>query len=177
MSNKKAEISKNFEIVSRFTPTGDQPKAIKELTNNILLIKQKEQLLLGATGTGKTFTMSHIIANLNKPTLILAPNKTLAMQLFGEFKELFPNNKVEYFVSFFDYYRPEAYIAKSNTYINKLTQHNKELRMLRLSTVNALLTRKDVIVVASVAAIYGAFNPALYKSSFLYIETNNKDMN
>lgn len=151
-----------FELVSSYKPTGDQPKAIDELVEGIENGK-KVQVLLGGTGTGKTFTVSNVIAKVNKPTLILAHNKTLAGQLYSEFKEFFPNNRVEYFVSNFDFYQPEAYIPKSDTYIDKTSVTNYEIEMLRSSAMNSLLEREDTIVVASVASIYGLGNPNQYR--------------
>ncbi|WP_041137813.1 excinuclease ABC subunit UvrB [Beduini massiliensis] len=151
-----------FELVSSYKPTGDQPKAINELVEGIENGK-KVQVLLGGTGTGKTFTVSNVIAKVNKPTLILAHNKTLAGQLYSEFKEFFPNNRVEYFVSNFDFYQPEAYIPKSDTYIDKTSVTNYEIEMLRSSAMNSLLEREDTIVVASVASIYGLGNPNQYR--------------
>lgn len=151
-----------FELVSEYSPMGDQPTAIKQLVegiNNGI----REQVLLGGTGTGKTFTVSNVIEQVNKPTLVLAHNKTLAGQLYSELKEFFPNNRVEYFVSNFDFYQPEAYIPKSDTYIDKTAQTNYEIEMLRSAAMNSLLERKDTIVVASVASIYGLGNPAQYK--------------
>lgn len=151
-----------FELVSNYKPTGDQPKAIEELVKGINE-GEKQQVLLGGTGTGKTFTISNVVARVNKPTLVLAHNKTLAGQLYSEFKEFFPNNRVEYFVSNFDFYQPEAYMPKSDTYIDKTAKTNYEIEMLRSSAVNSLLERKDTIVVASVASIYGLGNPNQYK--------------
>ena len=151
-----------FKLVSQYQPTGDQPAAIKQLVDGIKA-KKKEQVLLGGTGTGKTFTISNVIAQINKPTLILAHNKTLAGQLYSEFKEFFPSNRVEYFVSNFDFYQPEAYIPRSDTYIDKTTQTNYEIEMLRSSAMNSLLDRNDTIVIASVASIYGLGNPDQYK--------------
>jgi excinuclease ABC subunit B len=147
-----------FKLVSDYKPAGDQPKAIKELTDDIKKNK-KYNVLLGATGTGKTFSIAHIINNLQKNTLIMVHNKTLAGQLYSEFKQLFPNNKVEYFISYFDFYQPEAYLPRSDTYIEKSSKANQEIEMLRLSTLNSLVNSDKVIVVASVAAIYGASNP------------------
>ena len=147
-----------FELVSTFKPTGDQPKAIEELVKGVLSGK-KEQVLQGATGTGKTFTMANIIAKVNRPTLIFSHNKTLAGQLYSEFKELFPYNRVEYFISNFDYYQPEAYVAQRDMYIEKTAAINDELDMFRESTINSLLERRDTIVVASVACIYAASDP------------------
>ena len=152
-----------FEIVSKFKPTGDQPTAIKRLTDGVLN-GHKFQVLLGATGTGKTFTMANIVQNLQKPTLVLVHNKTLAGQLYSEFKELFPNNRVEYFVSNFDFYQPEAYIPKSDTYIDKNAVMNEEIEMLRTSAINSVLERNDTIVVASVASIYGLTDPDEYRN-------------
>lgn len=151
-----------FELVSNYQPTGDQPAAIEQLVNGIHEGK-KEQVLLGGTGTGKTFTVSNVIAKVNKPTLVLSHNKTLAGQLYSELKEFFPNNRVEYFVSNFDFYQPEAYIPGSDTYIDKSTKTNYEIEMLRSSAMNSLLEREDVIVVASVASIYGLGNPDKYR--------------
>ncbi len=151
-----------FELVSTYSPMGDQPTAIQQLVDGINN-GVREQVLLGGTGTGKTFTVSNVIAKVNKPTLVLAHNKTLAGQLYSELKEFFPNNRVEYFVSNFDFYQPEAYIPKSDTYIDKTAQTNYEIEMLRSSAMNSLLERKDTIVVASVASIYGLGNPEQYK--------------
>ena len=143
-----------FELVSKFKPSGDQPEAINSLVNGINN-GEKKQILLGATGTGKTFTIANVIKEVNKPTLVLAHNKTLAGQLYGELKELFPNNHVEYFVSYYDYYQPEAYVAKTDTYIEKDASINDEIDELRHSATASLLSSKDVIVVASVSCIYG----------------------
>lgn len=152
----------HFELVSEYKPSGDQPEAIQELVEGIREGK-KAQVLLGATGTGKTFTISNVIEQVNKPTLVFVHNKTLASQLYSEFKEFFPNNHVEYFVSYFDYYQPEAYMPKTDTYIDKNTKTNEELDMLRMAAVNAALHHRDTIIVASVASIYGASNPNQYK--------------
>lgn len=154
---------KAFVIRSKFKPTGDQPNAIKELVKGINEGKRL-QILLGATGTGKTFTMANIIESVQKPTLILVHNKTLAGQLYSEFKELFPENRVEYFVSNFDFYQPEAYIPKSDTYIDKNAVMNDEIEMLRTSAINSILERKDTIIVASVASIYGLTDPDEYRN-------------
>lgn len=151
-----------FKLVSQYSPMGDQPTAIKQLVEGIQAGK-KEQVLLGGTGTGKTFTVSNVIAQVNKPTLVLAHNKTLAGQLYSELKEFFPENRVEYFVSNFDFYQPEAYIPKSDTYIDKNAKTNYEIEMLRSAAMNSLLERKDTIVVASVASIYGLGNPEQYR--------------
>ena len=152
----------SYKLVSKFKPMGDQPEAIKELVEGIHQGK-KTQVLLGGTGTGKTFTFANVIAQVNKPTLVLSHNKTLAGQLYSELKEFFPENRVEYFISNFDFYQPEAYIPKSDTYIDKESQTNEEIEMLRAAAMNSLLERKDTIVVASVAAIYGLGNPQSYQ--------------
>ena len=152
-----------FQIVSQFKPTGDQPEAIKRLVQGINENK-KFQVLLGATGTGKTFTMANIIEQVQRPTLVLVHNKTLAGQLYSEFQELFPNNRVEYFVSNFDFYQPEAYIPKSDTYIDKNAVMNDEIEMLRTSAINSILERRDTIIVASVASIYGLTDPDEYRN-------------
>ena len=151
-----------FKLVSKYSPMGDQPAAIQQLVDGIRAGK-KEQVLLGGTGTGKTFTVSNVIAQVNKPTLVLAHNKTLAGQLYSELKEFFPENRVEYFVSNFDFYQPEAYIPKSDTYIDKNAKTNYEIEMLRSAAMNSLLERRDTIVVALVASIYGLGNPEQYK--------------
>lgn len=152
-----------FQVVSKYKPSGDQPEAIKELADGILK-GDKFQTLLGVTGSGKTFTMANVIAAVNKPTLVLAHNKTLAAQLCSEFKEIFPNNAVEYFVSYYDYYQPEAYIAHSDTYIEKDASTNEEIDKLRHSATAALFERKDVIIVASVSCIYGLGDPIDYNN-------------
>ncbi|MGM7702863.1 excinuclease ABC subunit UvrB [Pseudalkalibacillus sp. Hm43] len=155
-------MNQKFELMSKYQPEGDQPKAIKELVEGINAGK-RHQTLLGATGTGKTFTMSNVIQQVNKPTLVIAHNKTLAGQLYSEFKELFPNNAVEYFVSYYDYYQPEAYIPQSDTFIEKDASINDEIDKLRHSATSALFERNDVIIVASVSCIYGLGNPEEYK--------------
>ena len=155
-------IKNNFQLISPYKPTGDQPEAIKKTLKNIEHGK-KFNVILGATGTGKTFTAANIIAKLNKPTLVLVHNKTLASQLYGEFKELFPNNRVEYFVSNFDFYQPEAYVPKSDTYIEKNAVMNEDIEMLRTSAVNSVLERSDTIIVASVAAIFDLSDPEEYR--------------
>lgn len=156
------DINKKFQIVSTYKPTGDQPQAIASLVSGI---KRKEpvQVLLGATGTGKTFTIANVIEKVQLPTLVLVHNKTLAGQLYGEFKELFPHNRVEYFVSNFDFYQPEAYLPSSDTYIDKNAVMNEEIEMLRTSAINSILERKDTIIVASVASIYGLTDPDEYR--------------
>ena len=163
----------HFELVSEYKPTGDQPQAIDELCAGIEAGK-KVQVLQGATGTGKTFTMANIIARENRPTLIFSHNKTLAGQLYSEFKELFPHNRVEFFVSNFDYYQPEAYMPKNDMYIEKTAAINEELDMFRESTLNSLLERRDTIVVASVACIYAASNPVEYKNMFMTIRVGEQ---
>jgi len=151
-----------FELVSDFQPRGDQPRAIQELSEGILR-GDRHQVLLGVTGSGKTFTTAQVVAAVNRPTLVLAPNKTLAAQLYGEFKELFPNNAVEYFVSYYDYYQPEAYLPASDTFIEKDSSINDEIDKFRHSATRSLLTRRDVIIVASVSCIYGIGSPESYQ--------------
>lgn len=157
------ENDHKFDLVSSYQPTGDQPQAIKKLVNGVDDGK-KAQILLGATGTGKTFTISNVIAQVNKPTLVLSHNKTLAGQLYGEFKEFFPHNAVEYFVSYYDYYQPEAYVPSSDTYIEKDSSINDEIDQLRHSATSSLLERNDVIVVASVSSIFGLGDPTEYRN-------------
>ena len=164
---------KLFDLVSDYKPTGDQPEAIDKLVEG-LQDGKKQQVLLGATGTGKTFTIANVIQRVNKPTLVFAHNKTLAGQLYSEFKALFPNNAVEYFISNFDYYQPEAYMPKTDTYIEKNAVTNDEIDMLRMSAYNSLLERRDVIVVASVACIYASSNPQDYKDMFFSLKTGEK---
>lgn len=164
---------RNFELCSSYKPTGDQPEAIAELTAGIKA-GEHAQILLGATGTGKTFTISNVIANVNKPTLVLAHNKTLAGQLYGEFKEFFPNNAVEYFVSYYDYYQPEAYVPSSDTYIEKDSSINDEINKLRHAATSALLERNDVIVVASVSCIFGLGDPSEYQQQALSLHVDQE---
>jgi excinuclease ABC subunit B len=160
----------DFKIVSDFQPTGDQPEAIRQLVNG-LNENTFAQTLLGVTGSGKTFTVANVIEQINRPTLVLSHNKTLAAQLYGEFKQFFPNNAVEYFVSYYDYYQPEAYLPTTDTYIEKDLQINDEIEKLRLSATSALLSgRKDVLVVASVSCIYGIGNPNEFQKSILFIK-------
>lgn len=158
-----------FKLVSKFKPAGDQPKAIDALTNNILAGKTR-QTLLGVTGSGKTFTMANVITRLNRPTLILSPNKVLAAQLYGEFKQFFPENAVEYFISYYDYYQPEAYIPQTDTYIEKDSAVNEHIDKLRLKATTSLLTRKDVIVVASVSCIYNIGSPDSFREMRIYVK-------
>lgn len=164
----------NFELVSDFKPMGDQPEAIRQLVDGIKN-DQRAQVLLGVTGSGKTFTVANVIAQLNRPTLVMSHNKTLAAQLYGEFKQFFPNNAVEYFVSYYDYYQPEAYIASTNTYIEKDLAINDELDKLRLRASSALLSgRRDVIVVCSVSCIYGIGNPEEFKRGTIHLKVGDK---
>ncbi len=159
-----------FLLTSKYKPTGDQPEAIKELTDG-LNRGDKAQVLLGVTGSGKTFTVANVIANVNRPTLILSHNKTLAAQLYEEMKGFFPENAVEYYVSYYDYYQPEAYLPQTDTYIEKDLAINEEIDKLRLSAVSALLSgRKDVIVVSSVSCIYGMGGPTAMEQSVITIK-------
>src|SRR5687767_8866368 len=162
-----------FKLVSKFQPTGDQPRAIAQLIGG-LEKGQKEQTLLGVTGSGKTFTMANIVANRQVPTLVLCHNKTLAAQLYSEFKQFFPEAEVHYFVSYFDYYQPEAYIASSDTYIEKDSKINDEIDRLRHSATAALLGRRDVIVVASVSCIYGLGSPEEYRKRMLMLSPGDE---
>ena len=165
-------MDERFELTSPYRPTGDQPEAIRELVEGLKAGK-KEQVLQGATGTGKTFTMANIIQQVQRPTLVFSHNKTLAGQLYSEFKELFPHNRVEFFVSNFDYYQPEAYMPKNDMYIEKTAAINEELDMFRESALNSLLERKDTIVVASVACIYAASDPVQYRNMFTTIRVGD----
>src|SRR5918998_322062 len=159
----------SFRINSPFSPAGDQPRAIQELTQGILE-GEKHQTLLGVTGSGKTFTIANVIQNVQKPTLVLTHNKTLVAQLYGEFKQFFPENAVGYFVSYYDYYQPEAYMPVSDTYIEKDLNINEELDKLRLQATTQLLSgRRDIIVVASVSCIYGIGNPAQFENGIIRI--------
>ena len=162
-----------FRLNSSFTPTGDQPEAIKELVSGIQN-DEKDQVLLGVTGSGKTFTMAHVINSLNRPSLIMAPNKTLAAQLYGEMKDFFPNNAVEYFVSYYDYYQPEAYVPRSDTYIEKESSINDQIDRMRHSATRALLERKDVIIVASVSCIYGIGSVETYSKMTIELKKDQK---
>ncbi len=162
-----------FELVSDYQPTGDQPQAIRELTEG-LLRGDRFQTLLGVTGSGKTYTMANVIANVQKPTLILSHNKTLAAQLYGEFKGFFPNNAVEYFISYYDYYQPEAYVPTTDTYIAKDTSINDEIDRLRLKATSSLLERKDVVIVASVSCIYGLGSPEDYKQLLMILRKGDR---
>ena len=158
-----------FQLVSNFTPAGDQPKAIDALVRGVLA-GDKRQTLLGVTGSGKTFTMANVIQKLNRPTLILSPNKVLAAQLYGEFKQFFPHNAVEYFISYYDYYQPEAYIPQTDTYIEKDSAVNEQIDKLRLKATTSLLMRRDVIVVASVSCIYNIGSPDSFNEMRIYVK-------
>ena len=158
-----------FNLKSKFVPTGDQPEAIKKLSDGILN-GEKDQILLGVTGSGKTFTIANVIKETGRPALIMAPNKTLAAQLYGEYKKFFPDNAVEYFVSYYDYYQPEAYIPTTDTYIEKDSAINDEIDKLRHAATAALMTREDVIIVASVSAIYGLGSPEIYRKITLNVD-------
>nr|MBP7807293.1 DEAD/DEAH box helicase family protein [Candidatus Saccharibacteria bacterium] len=162
-----------FQLTAKFKPTGDQPTAIAQLVDG-LNKGQKEQTLLGVTGSGKTFTMANIVQELQKPTLVLCHNKTLAAQLYNEFKNFFPNNAVHYFVSYFDYYQPEAYIPRSDTYIEKDSQINEEIDRLRHAATDSLLTRKDVLIVASVSCIYGIGSVEDYDGLSIKVEKGER---
>ena len=163
----------NFELISDFKPAGDQPKAINDLVNGINN-KENDQVLLGVTGSGKTFTMAHVINHVNRPALIMAPNKTLAAQLYGEMKEFFPKNAVEYFVSYYDYYQPEAYVPRSDTYIEKEASINEQIDRMRHSATRSLLERNDVIIVASVSCIYGIGSVETYSKMTIELEVGQK---
>lgn len=160
-----------FQLVSKFQPSGDQPNAIKALSDGVVS-GEKSQILLGVTGSGKTFTMANVIQKVQRPSLVIAPNKTLAAQLFSEFKELFPHNAVEYFVSYYDYYQPEAYIPSSDSYIEKDSSINDAIDKMRHSATRSLLTRRDVLIVASVSCIYGLGSPDEYKNMHLYLKVD-----
>ena len=167
------QADRQFELVSKYQPTGDQPQAIQQLTAGVQN-GTKEQILLGATGTGKTFTISNVIAQVNKPTLVLAHNKTLAGQLYSEFKQFFPHNAVEYFVSYYDFYQPEAYVPSSDTYIEKDSSINDEIDKLRHSATSSLLERNDVIVVASVSSIFGLGDPVEYQKHVISLRVGQQ---
>ena len=171
--NKTTSSKSIFRLNSSFTPTGDQPEAIKELVSGIH-DDEKDQVLLGVTGSGKTFTMAHVINSLNRPSLIMAPNKTLAAQLYGEMKDFFPNNAIEYFVSYYDYYQPEAYVPRSDTYIEKESSINDQIDRMRHSATRALLERKDVIIVASVSCIYGIGSVETYSKMTIELKKEQK---
>ena len=164
-------MSNRFELISDYQPAGDQPEAIAGLVEG-LDSGLMYQTLLGVTGSGKTFTVANVINQLQRPTLVLAHNKTLAAQLYGEFREFFPNNSVEYFVSYYDYYQPEAYVPSSDTYIEKDASINQHIEQMRLSATKALLERPDSIIVATVSAIYGLGDPQAYLSMVLHLDTS-----
>ena len=169
-------MERQFEIVSAYSPQGDQPVAIEKLVEE--LIVERKQVLLGATGTGKTFTISNVIKEVQKPTLVMAHNKTLAGQLYSELKDFFPNNAVEYFVSYYDYYQPEAYVPQTDTFIEKDAQINDEIDKLRHSATSALFERDDVIIVASVSCIYGLGSPEEYRELVVSLRVGmEKDRN
>src|SRR3954469_12775065 len=159
----------NFEVVSDFKPAGDQVAAIKELTQ-ALKQGRPHNVLLGVTGSGKTFTMANVIKNVGKPTLVMSPNKILAAQLYAEFKAFFPHNAVEYFISYYDYYQPEAYVPTSDTFIEKDASINDHIDRLRLKATSSLMERDDVVIVASVSCIYGLGSPSAYKEMCVFIE-------
>src|SRR3989338_979062 len=159
-----------FQLASSYQPRGDQAQAIEQLVRGIGNGEQ-HQVLLGVTGSGKTFTMAHVIEAINRPTLVLSHNKTLAAQLYSEFREIFPENAVEYFVSYYDYYQPEAYIPQTDTYIEKDSSINEDIDRLRLRATSSLLSRRDCIVVASVSAIYGLGSPAEYSEFLVFVRS------
>src|SRR5450759_944595 len=159
----------DFKLHAPYQPTGDQPEAIRQLVEGIGK-GMNHQVLLGATGTGKTFAIASVIQQVQKPALIMAHNKTLAAQLYAEFKEFFPENAVEYFVSYYDYYQPEAYVPKHDLYIEKETEVNEEIERLRLAATTALMSRRDVIIVASVSCIYGLGDPSAYGKVVITLE-------
>ncbi|HEY1737075.1 MAG TPA: DEAD/DEAH box helicase family protein, partial [Acidimicrobiia bacterium] len=161
-----------FQLVTEMTPSGDQPEAITALVRG-LEAGERHQTLLGITGSGKSFTLANVIAQAQRPAIVLAPNKSLAAQLAAEFREFFPHNRVEYFVSYYDYYQPEAYIPSSDTYIEKDSSINDEIDRLRHSATSALLTRRDVIIVASVSAIYGLGSPEQYAENLIQLNVGD----
>ena len=163
----------NFKLVSDYKPQGDQPEAIDALVRG-LNDGEKHQVLLGITGSGKTYSVAHVVARVNRPTLVMAHNKTLAAQLYQEFKSFFPENAVEYFVSYYDYYQPEAYVAATDTYIEKEATINDEIDRLRLSATRSVFERRDVIIVASVSAIYGIGDPDAYYGMLLFLEPGQR---
>ena len=169
--NNSLDITKPFKVVSDFNPSGDQPEAIDNIVKS-LNEGEQEQVLLGVTGSGKTFTMAKVIEKVQKPTLIMAPNKTLAAQLYGEMKNLFPDNAVEYFVSYYDYYTPEAYVPRTDTYIEKESSINEQIDRLRHSATRSLVERRDTIIVASVSCIYGIGSVDAYSSMSFTLDKN-----
>src|ERR1041385_5840143 len=169
----KADIEKPFQLHSEFQPAGDQPQAIDELCEG-LERGERDQVLLGVTGSGKTFTMAHVIARVQRPALILAPNKTLAAQLYGEMKSFFPENAVEYFVSYYDYYQPEAYVPRTDTYIEKESSLNEQIDRMRHSATRALFERRDVVIVGSVSCIYGIGSPETYSAMTITLKRGDQ---
>src|ERR1700683_2770749 len=167
------DIGKPFRISSEFQPAGDQPQAIDELCEG-LTRGERDQVLLGVTGSGKTFTMAHVIQRLQRPAIVLAPNKTLAAQLYGEMKSFFPENAVEYFVSYYDYYQPEAYVPRSDTYVEKESSLNEQIARMRHSATRAILERRDVVVVASVSCIYGIGSVETYSQMTETVKTGER---
>ncbi|MCL4315462.1 MAG: DEAD/DEAH box helicase family protein, partial [Gammaproteobacteria bacterium] len=168
-----SEKRPNFALSTRFSPAGDQPEAIARLVEG-LQDGLARQTLLGVTGSGKTYTIANVIQTVQRPALILAPNKTLAAQLYGEMREFFPDNAVEYFVSYYDYYQPEAYVPSSDTYIEKDASINEHIEQMRLSSTRALLEREDAIIVATVSAIYGLGDPQSYLGMVLHLKRGDK---
>ena len=166
-------MADRFQLVSPFKPSGDQPAAIARLIDGFEA-GLAQQTLLGVTGSGKTFTIANVVERVQKPTLVMAPNKTLAAQLYGEFRQFFPHNAVEYFVSYYDYYQPEAYVAATDTYIEKEATINDEIDRLRLSATRSLFERRDVIIVASVSAIYGIGDPDAYYGMLMFLEPGQR---
>ncbi|MFT5118315.1 MAG: excinuclease ABC subunit B, partial [Kiritimatiellia bacterium] len=166
-------MSRAFKVVSDYSPAGDQPEAIKALIGGIRN-GLAHQTLLGVTGSGKTFTIANVVEEINRPTIVMVHNKTLAAQLYGEFKEFFPDNAVEYFVSYYDYYQPEAYVPSSDTFIEKDSSINEHIEQMRLSATKALMERTDTIVVATVSAIYGLGDPEAYLKMVLHIDRGEK---
>src|SRR2546422_10877433 len=162
-----------FELVAPYEPAGDQPQAVAKLTEGILS-DARHQTLLGVTGSGKTFTIANVIRNVNKPTLVISHNKTLAVQLSSEFKGFFPENAVEYFVSYFDYYQPEAYIPRTDTFIEKDSSVNEAIERMRLSTMSSLFARRDVVVVASVSCIYGIGSKEDYEAMLAHLRVGQE---
>src|SRR5467141_575353 len=162
-----------FELVAPYQPAGDQPQAIAGLTESILS-GAAHQTLLGVTGSGKTFTIANVIKNVEKPTLVISHNKTLAAQLYSEFKSFFPNSAVEYFVSYFDYYQPEAYIPRTDTFIEKDSSINEEIERMRLATMSSLFARRDVVVVASVSCIYGIGSKEDYEAMLIHLRAGQE---
>src|SRR5712671_4976959 len=159
----QVDIERPFRLRSEFQPAGDQPQAIEELCQGITA-GERDQVLLGVTGSGKTFTMAHVIARTGRPAIVLAPNKTLAAQLYGEMRSFFPENAVEYFVSYYDYYQPEAYVPRTDTYVEKESSLNEQIDRMRHSATRAILERRDVVVVASVSCIYGIGSVETYSA-------------